>query len=102
MFFVTDRYLESSTKALERKDRSVSGTIRYEVKRREEKRPNQYAKYLRNPGNKMSLVKFLLNDWKKKQANSFHEKYIYATFDNKGFPIFENNGTIQMDEFKVT
>ena len=35
VFFVTDRYLESSTKALERKERSVSGKIPYEVKRRE-------------------------------------------------------------------
>ena len=32
LFFVADKYLESSVKALERK-RSVSGTIRYEVKR---------------------------------------------------------------------
>ena len=45
----------------------------------------------------MSLVKFLLNDWKKKQANSFQGKEIYATFDNS-FHIFENNGTLQMDE----
>ena len=41
VFFVTDRYLESSAKALGRKERSVSGIIRYEVKRREQKRPNQ-------------------------------------------------------------
>ena len=39
-----------------------------------------------------------MNDWKKKQANSFQRKEIYATFDNKGFHIFENNSTIQMDE----
>ena len=39
-----------------------------------------------------------MNDWKKKQANSFQGKEIYATFDNKGFHIFENNSTIQMDE----
>ena len=81
--FVTEKNLESLTKALERKGRSVSATIRYKVKRREEKRPNQYAKFLRNPGNRMSLVKFLLNDWK---------------FNIDGSQIFENNGTIQMDE----
>ena len=67
----TGDYLESSTKALERKEGSVFRAIRYKVKRREQKRPNQYAKFLRNPGNKMPLVKFLLNDWKKKQANRF-------------------------------
>ena len=98
VFFVTDRYLESSTKALKRKE-SFSGAIRNKVKRREQKRPNQFAKFLRNPGIKMSLVKFLLNDWKKKQANSFQGKQIYAKCDNKGFHIFENNGIIQIDEF---
>ena len=98
VFFVTDRYLESSTKTLKRKE-SFSGAIRNKVKRREQKRPNQFVKFLRNPGIKMSLVKFLLNDWKKKQANSFQGKQIYAKCDNKGFHIFENNGIIQIDEF---
>ena len=37
-----------------------------------------------------------MNDWKKKQANSFQEKEIYTPFENKGFHIFENNDTIQM------
>ena len=39
----------------------------------------------------MFLVKFLLNDWKKKQGNSFQGKEIYARFNNKGIHIFENN-----------
>ena len=57
---MNNRYLENSTKALERKGRSVLGTIRYEIKSREQKRPNQYAKFLRNPGNRMSLVHFFI------------------------------------------
>ena len=32
VFFVTSKYLKSLTKTLERKERSVSGTIRCEVK----------------------------------------------------------------------
>ena len=98
VFFAIDRYLESSTKALERKERSVSETIRYEVKRQEQKRPNQYLEFLRSTENKMSLLKFLLNDWIKKQVNNFQGKEIYVTFDNKGFHIFENDGSIQVDE----
>ena len=74
----TSRYIgqvaESSTKALERKERRVSGAIHYEVKRREQKRPNQYAEFLRNSENKMSLVKFLLNDWEKNRPIVFKEK----------------------------
>ena len=100
VFFVTSKYLKSLTKTLERKERSVSGTIRCEVKRRKQKRPNQYIKFFQNPGNNRSLVKTLLNDWKKKQGDSFQGKEIHATFDNKGFHIFENNGTIQMEELR--
>ena len=48
----------------------------------------------------MSLVKLSLNDWKNKQANSFQGKEIYVTFDNKCFHIFENNGTLQIDELR--
>ena len=65
---VTGRYLESSTKALERKE-SVSGTICFEVKRQEQKMC-QYAIFLRNPGNKIKSLKSLLDDWKKSQQFS--------------------------------
>ena len=82
------------------KIKKLSGTIRNKVKRREQKSPNQYAKLLRILRNKMSLVKLSLNDWKKKQANSFQGKEIYATFDNKCFHIFENNGKLQIDELR--
>ena len=80
----TGDYFESSTKALGWKQRRVSGTILHEFKRLEQKGPNQYAKVLQNPGNKMFLAKFLLNGWKKKRVNSFQEKKRYAIFDNKG------------------
>ena len=40
-FFVS-LIFKSSLKALERKERSISGTMRYEVKRGEQKRPNQH------------------------------------------------------------
>ena len=36
--------------------------------------PNQYAKFSQNPGNKMSLVTILLNDWKEKKGYSFQGK----------------------------
>ena len=34
----------------------------------------KYAKFFQNPENKMSLVKTLLNVWKKKKATVFKEK----------------------------
>ena len=42
----------------------------------------------------MSLVKFLLNDWNEKQANSFQGKQNDVMFDDKDFHIFERNSTI--------
>ena len=98
VFFVTDRYLENSTKSLERKGRNTSGTIRYEVRRREQAKPKQYDKFLRNPENKLSLIRFLLDDWKKKPPTILQGKEIYATLDDKGYHIFEKNGIVIMED----
>ena len=47
VFFVTDRYVENSTKSLERQERSSTGTIHYEV-RRDQTKQNQFDKFLRS------------------------------------------------------
>ena len=72
--------------------------MRYEGKIWEQKRPNQYDKFLGNSGNKISLEKYLLNDWNKKQVSTFQGKENDTTFDNNGFHIFEKNSIIQMQE----
>ena len=63
VYFVTDQYKEISIKGYERSRRSDSGSLRYRVERREQLRPKQWGKYLRNPDNKTELVNFLLKDW---------------------------------------
>ena len=35
-----------------------------------------------------------------KEGNSFQRKETHATFDNKGFHVFENSGTIQTDKLR--
>ena len=55
--------------------------MRYEGKIWEQKRPNQYDKFLWNSGNKISLEKYLLNDWNKKQVSTFQGKENDTTFD---------------------
>ena len=63
IYFVTDRYLPGSIKSYERGRRQNSGSIRYRIERREQKRTKQWMKYLKDSTNKYELIKFLLDDW---------------------------------------
>ena len=62
--------------------------------------PNQYAKFLRYPGNKMSFSKVFIEPQEEKTSQQFSRKKTYTTIDNKGFHIFENNGTSQMNKLR--
>lgn len=62
-YFVTDRYLPGSIKSFERSRRSESGSVRYKIERRDQKRTKQWSKYLKNPENKTDLINFLSKDW---------------------------------------
>jgi len=64
VYFVTDQYHPGSIKSFERKRRQNStGSLRVKVERRDQKRPKQWAKFLRNDQNKAEIVQFLLEDW---------------------------------------
>ena len=67
-YFVTDQYIDRSIKSLERKRHAQSGIVRMRIKRRDQLRPKQWSKYLRDSSNKEKLVSFLLRDW---QSNRF-------------------------------
>lgn len=63
MYFVTDQYIVNSIKSYERSRRGMSGSIRVKIDRREQKRPKQWNKYLKNAANKLDLVRFIFEDW---------------------------------------
>jgi len=63
IYFVTDRYITGSIKTYERMRRKESGSIRYKIERRDQKRTKQWAKYLKDSNNKTDLVNFLFDDW---------------------------------------
>ena len=57
-FFVTDYYLPNSIKSLKRKSRSMIYLLLNKVSRRDQKRPQQFDKFLQLSENKTDLVRF--------------------------------------------
>ena len=64
VYFVTDQHKPGSIKYLEREKRkALNGPMRVWIEKREQKRPKQRKKYLRDDQNKSEPAKFLLEDW---------------------------------------
>ena len=64
VYFVTDQYKPGSIKYLElEKRKALNGPMRVWIEKREQKRPKQRKKYLRDDQNKSEPAKFLLEDW---------------------------------------
>ena len=64
VYFVTDQYVVVSIKSFQRTCCvNQSGTIRVGIDRRDQLRPKQWSKYLRDVDNKEEIVAFLLRDW---------------------------------------
>ncbi len=58
IYFVTDQYKVDSVKGLERAKRGLSWTIHVNIGRPDQKRPQQFKKFLGDPRNKLELVQF--------------------------------------------
>ena len=59
VYFVTDQYVVSSIKSFERAFRAPqSGTIRVRIDRKDQFRPKQWSKYLRDADNKENWLHF--------------------------------------------
>ena len=93
VYFVTDQYKATSIKALERKRRGVStGSIRYRIERRDQRRPKQWAKYLRDPLNKGELTEFLLADWSSQRFKHLVSGHVlFVNVHSKFWKISSNN-----------
>ena len=82
--FVTDRYLETSTKNAKRAKRGSSGPLKIRVKGPGEKCPKQWKKFLSNGENKTNLSEFFLQQWSgNSYANRTGDRAIFfAASDN--------------------
>ena len=84
VYFVTDQYTPGSIKTYERERRKESGSIRISIERRDQLRPKQWSKFLKDGENKKNLIKFLFHEW-----SSNHEKYVKYL---KSRSLFVNHG----------
>ena len=82
---------------MERERRSNVGTLRVKVLRRNQERPKQFIKFLRNSENKLDLVRFLLKDWSINQihAKSLQDKKLFVTREDKAYRISCRRGLVQ-------
>ena len=99
-FFVTDHYLPNSIKSMEREHRSGIGLLRIRALRRDQAKPKQFDKYLRDSENKIDLIKFLLHDW---STNTLHcptldNKELYITIEENTYCITSNRGVLRISE----
>ena len=93
VFLVSDQYDPALFKSLERKARSCSGQIRTIPRRREQKVPVNFKKFLDNSENKLEFMDFFVSDW----SSTLHcaecrgDKKIFVTVRNDGYKIFCRN-----------
>eukprot|EP00794_Sanderia_malayensis_P002872 gene2872-3322_t len=100
IYFVTDQYKADSGKGLERAKRASSGAIHVIIGRPDQKRPQQFKKFLGDPRNKLELVQFILNDWSHptRYLEKLRNRQIFATMEERCFFIRIENGSIIMSE----
>ena len=103
IFFVTDRYVSSSIKSLERETRGSIDSICVRVEWREQKTPKQFRRFLSGSENKTNLVKFLLKDWTStdKHQPVLQNKVLYFIVEQECYKIQTEEGLlskIRVDE----
>ena len=93
VFLVSDQYDPASIKSLERKARSCSDQIRTIPRRREQKVPVNFEKFLDNSENTLEFMDFFVSDWSSTlhRAECIGDKKIFVTVRNDGYKIFCRN-----------
>ena len=88
-FFVTDHYLPHSIKSIERERRSEIGLLRVVPSRRDQHKPKQFDKFLREASNQIDLIKFLVHDWSTNNihVSSLENKELYVTCEQRAYCI---------------
>ena len=88
-FFVTDFYMPFSIKSIERKRRSVIGSLRIKITNRNQQKPKCWNKYLQHSDNKIELVKFLIDYWSQDESSRelLSNCELYVTYEAKAFCV---------------
>ena len=99
--FITDNYLDDSIKSLERRKRAdLTGVIRMQASRRNQKRPKQFDKFLRLPQNKIDLINFLIKDWSTNEIHSeqLEGRELYVSVEDRAYKISSNQNQLKIVE----
>ena len=88
-FSVTDFYMPFSIKSIERKRRSVIGSLRIKITNRNQQKPKCWDKYLQHSDKKIELVKFLIDYWSQDESSRelLSNRELYVTYEAKAFCI---------------
>ena len=89
VYFVTDQYTDGSIKSYERARRSLAGSMRYRVERRDQLRPKQWSKFLKDSNNKTELIHFFLKDWshQTRYLGMFTGRNLYVNVESKFYKL---------------
>jgi len=100
IYFVTDQYKTGSIKSFDRSRQGCESSIRINIQRREQKRPKQWAKFLKDGRNKTALIEFIMKDWphKTRFVNLILSKTIFVNVESKFFFLPVVNGTVLCTE----
>ena len=93
--FVTDRYPDISIKNTERNRRTAEGSLLVKITGGNQRRPQQWKKFLGHGKNKSTLIEFLLEEWSKDTyAETIAHIELYVAVDDDCYKLTSENGTV--------
>ena len=86
--FVTDRYPDISIKNTERNRRTVEGLLLVKITGGNQRRPQQWKKFLAHGKNKSTLIEFLLEEWSKDTyAETIAHRELYVAVNDDCYKL---------------
>ena len=95
IYFVTDRYPDISIKNTERNRTTAEGSLLVKITGGNQRRPQQWKKFLVQGKNKSALIEFLLEEWSKDTyAEAIAHRELYVAVDDDCYKLTSENGTV--------
>ena len=89
--YVTDWYPDTSIKNTERNWRSVEGSLLVKITGRNQRRPQQWKRFLACGKNKSALIEFLCEDT---SAEAIAHRELYVAVNNDCYKLTSEDGTV--------
>ena len=93
--FVTDQYPDISIKNTERNRRTAEGSLLVKITGGNQRRPQQWKKFLAHGKNKSTLIEFLLEEWSKgTYAETITHRELYVAVNDDCYKLTSENGIV--------